>query len=161
VVFQLVDANALWVAAHIDQSLAGRIRMGQPAIIRLRSGAEVRGQVARIALEADPVTRELEIDVAFDVRPPRFAIHEEADVTILGDEARGLTVPLEAVSHGSDGSGVYVVEDGRARRRRVTLGVMGARKAQVIAGLAEGESVILTPNAIRDGQRVAAAGGGG
>lgn len=163
VVFQIVDATALWVATLIDQSLAGRVTVGQRAIIHLRSGAEVSGHVARIAFEADPVTRELEIDVAFDERPSRFAIHEEADVTILGEQAQGLTVPLDALSYGPDGAGayVYVLEDGRANRRQVQLGIVGAKKALVTDGLSEGAPVILTPSAVRDGQRVAATGGGG
>jgi HlyD family secretion protein len=156
VVFQIVDENALWVAALIDQSLAGRVALGQQALIRLRSGAKMSGHVARIALEADPVTRELEIDVAFDERPPRFAIHEEADVTILGEQARGVTVPLASLGHGPDGATVFVVEDGRAHRRRVRIGVQGPKRAQVIEGLSEGESVILTPSTVRDGQRVTA-----
>jgi HlyD family secretion protein len=160
VVFQIVDANALWVATLIDQSLAGRITVGQRAVIHLRSGAEVSGHVARIAFEADPVTRELEIDVAFDARPSRFAIHEEADVTLLGEEAQGNTVPLAAVSHGPDGTAVYVVEGGRAHRRSIRIGIEGANRAHVIEGLHEGESVILTPSAIRDSQRVTAGGGG-
>jgi HlyD family secretion protein len=162
VVFQIVDANALWVATLIDQSLARRVKVGQPAIIHLRSGARTSGHVARIAFEADPVTREIEVDVAFDERPSRFAIHEEADVTILGEQAQGLTVPLDALRYGPDGRGVhvYVVEDGRATRRDVRLGVVGAKKALLIASLSEGAPVILTPGAVRDGQRVSATGSG-
>ena len=112
----------------------------------------------RIAFEADPVTRELEVDVAFDARPDRFAINEEADVTILGQQAQGITVPLAAVSHGPDGAAVNVVEQGRARRRPVRIGVQGAERAQVIEGLSEGETVILAPGAVREGQRVAPMG---
>jgi HlyD family secretion protein len=161
VVAQVVDAQALWVATLIDQSLAGRVELGQRAVIRLRSGVETSGHVERISFEADPVTRELEVDVAFDERPARFAIHEEADVTILGEQAHGLTVPLAAVIHGPDGVGVFVVEDGRARRRHVQLGVVGAQRAQVVSGLAAGESVALTPQIMRDGQRLAPVAGGG
>jgi RND family efflux transporter MFP subunit len=160
IVFQIVDADALWVATFIDQSLAGRVLPGQPATIRLRSGADVPGRVARIALEADPVTRELEVDITFDVRPSRFAINEEADVTILGAQASGVAVPLAALSHGPDGVAVYVVEGGRAHRRHVRIGIEGAKRAQVLEGLHPGESVVLTPGAVRDGQRVTAAAGG-
>ena len=162
VVFQIVDANALWVATLIDQSLAGRVALGQRAIIHLRSGADVWGRVARIAFEADPVTRELEVDVAFDERPARFAIHEEADVTILGEQAQGLTVPLAALTYNPDGSGahVYVVDNGKAHRRPVRLGIVGAKKALVLEGLSAGAPVIQTPATVRDGQRVAVAGGG-
>jgi len=159
VVFQIVDANALWVATLIDQSLAGRVTLGQHAVIHLRSGADVGGHVARIGFEADPVTRELEIDVAFDARPSRFAINEEADVTLLGEAAHGVTIPLEALVHGSDGAVVYVVEDGRVHLRRIRIGIEGATRAQLLEGLHEGESVVLTPSAVREGQRVAAGGG--
>jgi RND family efflux transporter MFP subunit len=158
VVLQIVDASALWVATLIDQSLAGRVEPGQPATIRLRSGAQVSGHVARVAFEADPVTRELEVDVAFDERPSRFAIHEEADVTILGQSARGVTVPLAALSHGPGGPAVYVVEDGTAHHRPIRLGIVGTTRALVLAGLSEGESLILTPSAVEDGQRVVAGG---
>ena len=159
VILQIVDPNALWVATLIDQSLTAGVDVGQRAIIRLRSGAEMGGHVARIAFEADPVTRELEIDVAFDERPRRFAIHEEADVTILGAWAQGLTIPLHAVSWGSDGSSVYVLDNGRAHKRRVEIGILGRKDAEVIEGVSEGEIVILTPEAVSDGQRVVATDG--
>jgi RND family efflux transporter MFP subunit len=161
VVFQIVDANALWVATLIDQSLAGRVTLGQRAIVRLRSGAEMSGHVARIAFEADPVTRELEIDVAFDERPSRFAIHEEADVTILGEPSQALTVPPDALSYDSDSTSVYVVENDTARRRRVQIGTIGSGAAEIIDGLSEGELVVLTPSAVQHGQRVVAAAAGG
>lgn len=84
--------------------------------------------------------RELEIDVAFDQRSSRFAIHEEADVTILGKQVQVLTVPPGALSYGPDGTDadVYVVEDGRAQRQQVRLGIVGAKRALVVDGLSEG-----------------------
>ncbi len=158
VLFQLVDPNALWVAALVDQSVVGRVSLGQKATIRLRSGAELAGHVARIALEADPVTREIEVDVAFDERPGRFAIHEQADVTILGVDQHGLVVPLGAVTQTSAGSGVYVVADGRVRRRAIRLGTIGALTALVNDGLVAGDTVIVGSitgaKPLRDGQRV-------
>jgi len=159
-VFQVVDANALWVATFIDESLSARVHIGQAATIHLRSGVEVSGHVARIALEADPVTRELEVDVAFDVRPSRFAIHEEADVAILGEDTRGLTVPLDALLRSPQGTAVFVVENGHLTRRSVRLGIAGSQRAIVIEGLREGEVVALNPTALRDGQAVVAAPGG-
>ena len=158
-VLQLVDPTALWATTFIDESLSERVRVGQPARIRLRSGRVAGGRVTRIALEADPVTRELEVDVAFDERPARFAIHEEADVVILGREVRGLTVPLAAVIRGPDGDAVLTVEDGRARRRRVRLGVLGNESAQVLDGVQEGDAIVLEPKGIRDDLRVVVAPG--
>jgi RND family efflux transporter MFP subunit len=160
-IFQVVDPSALWVATLVDESLTGHVEIGQHANIHLRSGANRAGHVVRITYEADPVTRELEIDVAFDERPARFAVNEEADVTIVGDEATGTTVPNEAVVHAPDGDAVFVVAAGRAHRRRVRLGVVGAKRAQVIEGLQIGETVVWSPKALRDEERVATQAAGG
>jgi multidrug resistance efflux pump len=80
--FRLVDPATLWVAARIDESLVGRIEEGMPAVIRLRSGGEHAGRVARISRQSDAATRELEVFVAFDTPPARFAIDQEAQVLI-------------------------------------------------------------------------------
>lgn len=153
-IFQVVDASTLWGATLVDESLTGHVQLGQHALIHLRSGANWSGHVARITYEADPVTRELEIDVAFDERPPRFAINEEVDVTILGEEVRGTTVPNDAIVHAPDGDSVFVVIETRTHRRRVHLGVIGATGTQVIEGLRAVESVVLNPKALSDGERV-------
>lgn len=156
VILQLVDADSLWVATLVDQVLAGRVTVGQQATIRLRSGAEYAGHVARVALEADPVTRELEINVAFDTKPPRFAIHEQADVTIVGRRASGIVVPAGALRRGEGGASVFVLDNGTAKRRPVRVGLAGSDRVIVTEGLTGGELVILAP-AVQDGQRVTAA----
>ena len=46
----------------------------------------VAGKVARIARQSDAATRELEVNVAFDVPPARFAIDQEAEVSIAAGE---------------------------------------------------------------------------
>jgi HlyD family secretion protein len=153
-IFEIVDPNALWVATLIDESQTGRVEIGQRAIIHLRSGVDVDGHVSRVTLSADPVTRELEVDVAFDARPSRFAINEEADVTILGTEQSGPAVPVTAISHAPDGDVVFVVENGRAVRRHVRMGATGRGRAVVTDGLTPGEPVILSPQAVHDGERV-------
>ena len=52
-------------------------------------------------------------------------------------------VPLEAVSRLESGRAVYVVEAGKARRRKVTLGIWRGRKVQVLSGLRAGDVLIV------------------
>ncbi|MFP5413195.1 MAG: efflux transporter periplasmic adaptor subunit, partial [Gammaproteobacteria bacterium] len=62
-----------------------------------------------------------------------------------------------AVFRCGEGWCAFVVEDGRARRREVELGQRNALQAQVLKGLAEGESVVRYPaNDLDDGARVQA-----
>jgi HlyD family secretion protein len=50
---------------------------------------------------------------------------------------------------------VYVVTDQRAALRRVTLGQRGARDAQVLDGVAEGDVLVAyPPDTLTDGTRV-------
>jgi hypothetical protein len=65
-------------------------------------------------------------------------------------------VPADAVR--ADGA-VFVVADGRARRRAVTLGKTVGPEREVLAGVAAAESVIAAPPAsLRDGDAVRVAG---
>ena len=81
-IFQMVDLDTVWVAAWIDASQIAQLKEGQAAAIRLRSGRQYQGQVARITTEADTVTRELEVDVQFAKLPDPLVIGEEAEVDI-------------------------------------------------------------------------------
>jgi len=47
-----------------------------------------------------------------------------------------------------------VLADGRVQRRDVKKGVAGAERSEILAGVAEGERVVLSPaDTLRDGQR--------
>ena len=96
--FKLVDPRSLWVATRVDEAVVGRVQPGQVASIRLRSGDVLPGKVARISRQSDAATRELEVHVAFDTVPERFAIDQEAEVRIDVGEDRGLRVPLAALT---------------------------------------------------------------
>ena len=69
-----------------------------------------------------------------------------------------LRVPSSALFRRGEGWAVFGVEGGVARRREVEIGVRGPFAAEVEAGLAEGEQVVLHPSdRLADGVRVRAA----
>ena len=70
--FRMVDPATLWIAMRVDESVVGRVQIGQAASIRMRTGDTLTGKVARIARQSDAATRELEVNVAFDVPPARL-----------------------------------------------------------------------------------------
>lgn len=135
--FKLVDPDSLWVAARIDESLVGRLAEGQSARIRLRSGGEFAARVVRIAYQSDAATRELEVSVAFDAPPARFAIDQEAEVSIFAGVEKGLVVPVAALRRAGDGAGqaVMVLRDGRQVLQPVQVGASDGTRAVVSAGL--------------------------
>ena len=76
----------------------------------------------------------------------RFVVWESTDA---------LQVPTSALFRTEDGWAVFVVDGGRAVRREVSVGRQSGLSAQVLAGLAEREEVIVHPgNEVEDGVRV-------
>ncbi len=159
-VLRIVDPSTLWVATRIDESVVGRVRVGQAASIRLRTGDTVPGKVARIARQADAAARELEVNVAFGTTPANFAIDQEADVAIVTGEEAGVVVPVSALVRDRTGrQGVLAVADARAEFRPVTTGASDRSRVVVREGLAAGERVVAPAAGVEPGSRVRSVAG--
>ncbi len=159
-IFRMADTRTLWVAARIDESVVRLVEVGQPATIRLRSNEELPGVVARINLQSDAATRELEVDVAFRDIPQRFAIDQEAEVVIHAGEEKGIVIPASALFQQGHTFGVLVVADGRAEFRPVQTGTTDSERVIVRKGLKVDEMVIRQPAGIKVGSRVRALAAG-
>ena len=81
-VFTLVAEDTVWAVGYVDERLAGRLAIGQPAEIILRSNltTSVPGHVERIEVQSDAVNEERLVDVAFDKVPADVHLAEQAEV---------------------------------------------------------------------------------
>ena len=70
--------------------------------------------------------------------------------------AEASRVPAGAIVRRGGLAGVYVVQAGRARLRWLQLGLTAGDRVEVLAGLFPGDSVIVRPDSLTDGRRVAA-----
>ncbi len=163
-VFTLVAADTVWVLAYVDERLAGRLAVGQPAAITLRSapGRALPGHVARIEIGSDPVNEERLVDVAFDQPPADIHLAEQAEVVVTtGVLPRVVAVPETAVAELQQGRGsVWTVEEGRLARRRVRLGqqLLDGR-LPIVEGLPTGAAAVTAPvRGMRPGRAARAIG---
>jgi len=160
------DRSRLEIAADVLTADAVGIRPGADVSIEAWGGPPLVGIVRLV--EPSAVTKisalgveEQRVVVVIDLcdEPGAWAALgdgwrvEVRIVTWKGDDV--VTVPLGAVFRAGEAWAVFVVEDGRARRRLVELGQRSGAAAEVLSGLAEGERVILHPSErIRDDVRV-------
>lgn len=125
-VFTLIDPKTIWVLAYVDESLAGEIKVGEPAQIVLRShpNQRLQGHVARIEPESDRVNEERKVEVAFDHIPAYANIGEQAEAYITTVHLpQALLVPEAAILRLSKHHGtVWTVENGHLQQRVATLG---------------------------------------
>ncbi len=79
----------------------------------------------------------------------------EATVNIHTGEAQNvLTVPTTAINTDVDGTYIMVLEEGLAARRAVETGLSSDTMIEVISGLTEGETVLLSSHDIEEGTAV-------
>jgi multidrug efflux pump subunit AcrA (membrane-fusion protein) len=102
----------------------------------------------------DPDTKTYRVRFALpDDSPLMIGMTVEVNV-VTATRPDTLLVPAGAVT--ADGA-VFVVEDGRAWRRDVAIGIRGTTRIEILDGLDEGASVVVPPpDGLDDGARVVA-----
>ncbi len=170
---ELGDPHALEVIAEVLSADAVRIRPGMRVLLDRWGGeglleARVRAvePVGFTKISALGVEEQRVVVVSDLVSPPELwealgdGYRVEASF-VLWEEGEVLQVPASALFRDADGWAVFVVAEGRAARRAVTLGRRNGLAAQVLSGLAGGEQVIVHPDeGIEDGAAVQVRGRG-
>lgn len=137
-IVRIVDPKTVWVKAYIDERISGKVAIGNTAFITLRSreGVSLSGHVARIATMSDAVTKEREVDVAFDVLPIPFYINEQAEVSIITETIDAIVkVPHSLLRQQNGLTGVWVLKEGRAHFQPLNITARGEDGVGVAEGL--------------------------
>ena len=157
VLMALADMGQLIVETDVDEANAMQVTAGMPAVLRLAGEAITRpGHVSFVSQQVDAATGGLEVKLAFDdaVAAP-LGLTVTANI-IVDQRPSALTVPRDALLAGTDAPAVFVVTDGIATRRNLSVIDWPAARLIVTEGLNAGDAVIADPVGIRDGQAVRA-----
>jgi RND family efflux transporter MFP subunit len=158
-VVTLVDFSRIKIQVDVSGADIARIQKGQTAVLRVPTipGREFNGKVQVVNLAADPQTKKFGIEVAVDnpeqtLRPGTFG---EVIIEVNSHE-NALVVPQGAILENDH---VFIVQDGKASRRQVTLGLQNTTLVEVSGGIAEGDLVIAEGNfGLEDGAAVEVTG---
>ncbi len=149
----LPDTSEMVASVSVHESLAGRIRPGQIARVRVEAVDRTYfGRVTNIGVLAetggwrDPNRREYTVKIDLDPGQDISSLKPSmrCDATIILDKADDvLAAPIEAVF--SDGPVQYVLVpvDGRFARVPIRLGKRSDLFAEIVAGASEGQRVLL------------------
>jgi len=137
--------NEIWVSAWVDETAAVSLAPGQPVRVVFRSEPEkpYAGEVARLARQTDPETREFLVDVRVKELPKNWSVGQRAEVYIrTGAKADVPSIPQRLLLWRNGKPGVFVDDGGKARYQEVGLGLKGRETVEVVRGLAIGQAVI-------------------
>jgi HlyD family secretion protein len=149
-----VRPESLVMRAAVDEEDIVRVRIGQLVRLTLYAlpGEVLSGRVARVYNEADPNRRTFEVDV--EVTPPdaRLSPGMTAELAfILAAKERATVIPSQAVQN----QAVWIVRDQRLVRLTPQLGLNSVERVEVLAGLAPGDRVVISPiGSLTEGQQV-------
>jgi RND family efflux transporter MFP subunit len=142
----------------VPESYVRYIHVGDHVDVRVPSlNRKFPGKVARFSVDVKEETRTMhtEVDVLNPDRVLITGLYAEADLTLEHKEDIP-TVPLQAVNHENDKTTVFVVNaNGEIEDRPISLGIQTSNDAEVVAGLTEGEQVVVSDRSgLKPGEKV-------
>ena len=159
----VVDMNSLEIEIDVNESYINRVQAGQPVEATLDAYPEWRIPCHVIAIipTADREKSTVKVRVGFDRLDPRIlpdmsvkvAFRETAsDSAAVG---RMVLVPKSALQNRDGRDIVFVVHEGRAERRAVTVIDTQGDDSELSAGVTAGERVVVDPpTGLADGMAV-------
>lgn len=158
----IVDMQSLEIEVDVNESYIHRVQAGQPVEATLDAYPEwkIPCKVIAIIPTADRQKSTVKVRVGFEKLEPR--ILPEMSVKVGFQEAggaaavaRSVTVPKAAIQQQEGHDVAFVVNNGRAERRAVSVGGAGNDEVLISSGLAAGDKVILDwPAGLKDGAPV-------
>jgi len=151
----LPDTSEMVASVRVQEALAGKIRPGQPAVVRVEAlpNEVFQGTVQEVSILAesggwrDPNRREYTVKVLLDAKNEDMRLKPgmrcEAEILVAQVE-NALAAPVQAVFH--EGKVAYVYKDlggGRYARTPVRVGRRATGLVEIAAGLEEGDAVLL------------------
>ncbi|MBI5587032.1 MAG: efflux RND transporter periplasmic adaptor subunit [Deltaproteobacteria bacterium] len=129
-----------------EGALTGRVRVVEPAGFTKISSLGVEEQRVNVIADITSQAESLQ----------RMGDGFKADARFVIWEGKGvLQVPASSLFRRRDAWAVFVVGNGRAREQKVEVGHSNGLAAEILSGVAEGETVVTRPDdSIRDGTRV-------
>lgn len=154
-ILTIPDMREMAVKVNIHESAVQRVAVGQSVQVSVDAfpDEELSGVVTKVAVVADSANSFMNPDLK--VYPTTIKIdgtHEwlrpgmSAEIEILVQSLEDVIyVPIQAVTYFDDKRVVYVSSRGRAERREIEVGTFSDSYIEIVAGLEEGEEVLLLP----------------
>jgi RND family efflux transporter MFP subunit len=156
---RLAEFDRLRLVLPVPESAVPRIHVGTMVKVVVPAlGRTFEGRVARLSDDLDRQTRTMETEI--DVRNADDSLvagmYAETVLELLRKDS-ALTVPVQAVARNGAVATVLVVgKDDRLEQRSVKIGLEGTRRLEILAGLENGERVVVgSRGELRVGEKVA------
>ena len=155
--YKIADLSTVWIMADVFEQDIALVKAGQAAVLRLDAfpGREFKTRVAYIYPTLNEQTRTIPVRLELVnkdalLRPGMYA---QVELLAAGEKIAVVTVPDSAVIYNGQRTIVLVeLGEGRYQARDVKLGRNSDDDIEVLAGIAEGEKVVVSANFLIDAE---------
>jgi HlyD family secretion protein len=144
----VMDTSSLLAKAHIAQSLAQQMKLGDAATLSVPGVADpFTAKVALISPALDPGSTTVEIWLKADNKKGALKVGTPVKVSITGRTVENaLKVPVSSILTAEDGSKsvMVIASDSTAQKKTVQTGIQDGDDIQITGGLTAGDTVITT-----------------
>ena len=156
--FTIADVSTLVTRIQVSELEVSTLRSGDivPLSVDALGGEKVDGHIRRVFPSADSATRLVPVEVALSGRQldrlrPGYTVRATLSLDRRDD---ALLVPSRAVSGPAGARAVYIVKGGQIERKAVRVGSDMAGLTEVLEGVNEGDSVIVSgTSTLREGAK--------
>ncbi|HPO03374.1 MAG TPA: efflux RND transporter periplasmic adaptor subunit [Treponemataceae bacterium] len=138
--------DELELITFVPEKYVAVLRSGLKASVALVPfpGEAFSARVARVSPVVDSVSRTVEAVLVFDAKDERLKPGMFAAISLVTEKRSGVcVVPRSALRIYNGETVVYTVDaDSKARRVRVSTGLMNDKDAEIVSGLSFGDAVI-------------------
>jgi RND family efflux transporter MFP subunit len=165
----LVDMDSLEIEVDVNEAYINRVLPKQPvaSVLNAYPDWKIPSHVIAIIPTADRSKATVKVRIGLDLKDDRIVPDMGVRVSFLEEKKpaeqdsrppRGVLVPTAALRREGDTDILFVLKDGKAQRRTVTLGGSFGNSRQVESGVSPGEAVIVdAPAELKDDAAVSAA----
>jgi membrane fusion protein (multidrug efflux system) len=154
----LDDIATVRVLVDVVEKDVPLVKIGQPAELRADAYPSrlFTGKVTRVVHALDRTTRtmKVEVDIPNQDRALKGGMFARVEL-LVGVHANALQIPIDAVTRLETDQYVYTVQDGKARKVPVVLGIQSDGLIEIVKGLTGTEPVIVSgKDLVTDGVKV-------
>jgi multidrug efflux pump subunit AcrA (membrane-fusion protein) len=146
-ILTVMDISRLIAKAHIPQSDAATLKVGNPADLKIRGVDDpINGRVSLVSPALDPGSTTIEVWVEARKPDPALKPGMTVEVSIVAKTVKdAIVVPSAAIFKDAEGADYVLVagSDEKAHQKKVQVGIRNQGAAQLVSGINSGEPVII------------------
>ena len=144
-VIRLISTKGLAVKISVPENEITKVQMGDTAevVIPALGDKRLNGKVVEKSMTASLLTHSYPVKVLIEQPDKELTPGMIGKVVLKADVSKGIIIPANVVLINREGKFVWVAEDGRATRRKITLAGYSGSGVIVSEGLNTGDIVIV------------------